>query len=212
MFANGIVKFETILNRIVEAAELAEFVVAVVIESCINCYLLTECQQFIEQLIELVLICHAAGGYLGKGRLTDAAVGALQELGRLLHGIFLTLYLYRHSTGDNAILLRQHAEVGLEWYVLISVEPGGIVYIAQVGEVYIVIQFLSEWRCEQLFINLKTEGLHLRLYLHAEVSECFFICFVGSVAGHIYLSPAGIFAYYCFQFADIFQPFFELCF
>ena len=145
MFTHRIVEFETIVNGIVEAAKLAEFVVAVVIEACINGYLLAQCQQLVEQFIELVLICHAAGGHLGKGRLTDAAVGALQELGRLLHGIFLTVYLYRHSAGDDTILLCQHAEVGLEWYVLISVEPGGIVYIAQVGEVYIVIQFLSEW-------------------------------------------------------------------
>ena len=108
MFTHRIVEFETIVNGIVEAAKLAEFVVAVVIESCINCYLLTECQQFIEQLIELVLIFHATRGYLREYGFAHTAVGTVQELSRLLHGIFFTIYLYRHSTGDNAILLRQH--------------------------------------------------------------------------------------------------------
>ena len=117
---------------------------------------------------------------------------------------------HRHFTGNNAVLLRLHGNLGLQRNIFFAKQVDAFFNRAQVGKILPLVQLFYKGVFNQLAIELIGIGLDLGLYLQYKILKGLFQCFVFGIAGHADLAPGGIFANHGFQLAHVAQPGFHV--
>ena len=206
MAAHRLVELEALLRGIIEAAHFCELEIAVIRMVRVERDAVPFLHEFREELVQGVLVLQPSLIDLPVDLLPPGAVGILQIFRRLLQGEFLPVHFHGHFPRDLPVLLLEHIDLSLYGDVRFAVEFDVLLYVAQVGEVFLPVQVFEEGRCHQFTVQRIAVRLDPGLDLQAEIIKGLFPCLVRGIAGHADLPPAGILADSCFQFVHILQP------
>ena len=205
-FFDGFVKVEAILHGVIETAQTAEFVVAIIVETGVPPHLVTELNEIFEQLFQLVGILPDALIDLAIDPFPHAAIGLFQKGASLLQGKVLLTVPNGHVGKDRAVLLGLELNVGLQRYVFLPEELDILAHFAQIDRKAVGIEPVGKRRFDQLPV----EGIFSNGKFGRDLLDRFLIVpdrlFIGSVDRHGDIAPGQFFAYHGLQFAAIEDP------
>ena len=112
-----VVKLRAILRRVIEPAEPAEGVIAVIFEPGVPGDLLAEFDEPVENFVEIVHLLQTPSGHQFPGFLAQRAVGFFQVAAHLDERLFLAAKVHRERAGQFLVLLTELGVLGFERHV-----------------------------------------------------------------------------------------------
>ena len=197
-------------GRIVEAAQPAERVIAVVPETGIAGNLLPELHQLVEDLLELLRLLQPPVGDQFPRFLAQRTVGLFQVAAHLDQRLLLAAELHGERAAELLILLAELGFLGLQRHVLLAEQLDLELRVAVEHLVALLGQLCAQGMGDVNLGELELARLELRLHVLHEVQVGLLRLGVVRVARHGDVTLGGLLIHRGAEFAPIQQPPFQV--
>ena len=114
MFFHRVVEFFAVVRRVIEPAQLAEGIIAIILEAGLSRDLLAQADLAVENIVELVRLLKPALRHEFPRLLPQRAVGFFEVAAHLHQRLFLAAKINRERAGQFLVLLGEFGFLGFE--------------------------------------------------------------------------------------------------
>jgi hypothetical protein len=206
---DSVVEFEAVVGRVVEAAAMFEFVIAIVREPGVFRDFLAESEHLVEDVFEFVFVLKTPLGDKRPGFFAQRAIRFFQITAHLNERFFFATEIDGLGAGDFLVLLAQAVVLGFQRDVFFAEDFDVNFGVFVVKGVAGFGKFLAGRMSQVALVEPEMARLHLRLDFFDEFEKGFFGVGVVGVAGHRDVTAGAFFFNGAGKFAPVEEPLFK---